>query len=73
MEIKIKETRGIEVISDILCDSCGQSCRNVHGNYEHIDMHANWGYGSKKDMERWTAHVCEKFVDEKLPFINYKK
>ena len=38
-----------------------------------MGLKADFGYGSKKDMERWTAHVCEKCVDEKLSFIKFKK
>jgi hypothetical protein len=38
-----------------------------------MELEAHWGYDSGKDCEKWTAHVCEKCVDEKFSFINFKK
>jgi hypothetical protein len=38
-----------------------------------MELKANWGYFSDKDLECWTAHVCEKCVDEKLSFIKFEK
>jgi len=34
---------------------------------------ANWGYHSSKDLQKWSAQVCEKCVDEKFSFIKFKK
>lgn len=64
--------KDIEVTTDIICDSCGNSCK-THTDFEYMELRANWGYASKKDMERWTAHICEKCVDEKLSFVKFKK
>ena len=36
-------------------------------------LETHWGYHSGKDMQKWTAQICEKCVDEKLSFINFKK
>lgn len=71
MEVKKKENREIEVIADIICDSCGNSCK-TEVDYEYMTLEANWGYGTKKDMERWNAQICEKCVDEKFSFIKFK-
>lgn len=73
MKIKKKLKKEVSVLEDVICDSCGQSCLDKVGmNFEFIEMKANWGYGSKKDMEQWTAQVCEKCVDEKLSFIKFR-
>ena len=67
-ELQQKETT---VVTDIICDSCGQSCRTNCG-FEYMEMKAFWGYASKKDMEKWSAQICEKCVDEKFSFIKFK-
>lgn len=66
------QKKDVEVVTDIICDCCGQSCK-TSVDYEYMTLEARWGYGTKKDMEKWTAHLCEKCVDEKLSFINFKK
>ncbi|MEK6878876.1 MAG: hypothetical protein AABY22_04675 [Nanoarchaeota archaeon] len=80
------ESDGIN--TDILCDSCGKSCkkeefvidnnlRSDHGQkeyiFEYMLMTANWGYWSGKDTEQWTAHICEKCIDGKFGFVKFKK
>lgn len=67
-ELQKKETT---VVVDIICDSCGKSCKTDFG-FEYMEMKAFWGYNSKKDMEKWSAQICEKCVDEKLSFIKFK-
>lgn len=73
MKIKKLIKKEVSELEDVLCDSCGNSCLDKSGYFEFMDMKVNWGYGSKKDMEQWTAQVCEKCVDEKLTFINFSK
>ncbi len=65
--------------TEIICDGCGKSCckpiskdGKVTTN-EFMRLEAFWGYASKKDLEKWTANLCEKCVDEKLSFIKFKK
>lgn len=77
-----------EVIIDIVCDCCGKSCkvdefiidnevRLDHGEpaytFEYMDLKASWGWCSNKDLETWTAQICEKCVEEKLGFIGFQK
>jgi len=72
MEVKkIIETKK-EVIYDVICDCCGETCKTNY-DYEFLELKANWGYGSSKDMEKWSAQICEKCVEEKLSFIKFKK
>jgi len=67
-----KEQKEVEVTTDILCDSCGESCKTEYG-FEYMELCSNWGYGSDKDFQYWEAHICEKCVDEKLNFVKFKK
>lgn len=88
MEITRIEEVKTEIVVDIICDSCGKSCKkeeyvvdNEHNPeygknspiFEYMELSANWGYWSDKDTEKWTAHICEKCVDEKFKFISFKK
>jgi len=85
-----REIQNKSVITDVLCDCCGKSCKVKEGIidndtradngepyyvFEFMKLEANWGYYSEgqKDTEKWTAHICEKCVDEKLSFIKFKK
>lgn len=88
MEVKEIQTKKKEVITDVLCDCCGNSCKVVEStvenpvrvdngekfyDFEYMQLTANWGYHSGKDLERWTAQICEKCVDEKFSFIKFNK
>lgn len=81
MEHKKRETKEVEVVSDITCDCCGHSCSKPYGqvatlddNFEYMKLEARWGYDSKKDMESWDAHICETCVDNYLvPLIKFRK
>lgn len=88
MVIKEKINLPQSIITDILCDCCGKSCKVLEGNiqnelreddghpfyvFEYLKLEAYWGYHSKKDGDHWEAHLCESCVDEKLSFINFDK
>lgn len=69
-EIQKKE---VKVLSDVICDCCGKSCKNTTTNdFEYLALKGRFGYGTKKDMEEWTAQICEECLDTKLNFINFK-
>lgn len=85
IEIQNKKT---EVITDVICDCCGQSCIVQKGtidnhirpdngepfyDFEFMKLESYWGFFSGKDNQKFTAHICEKCVDEKLSFIKFKK
>jgi len=88
MEKKEIQDRKQEVVTDIICDCCGKSCKvnedKINNDlkadngepyfiFEFMKLEAVWGYYSNKDTEKWTAHICEKCVDEKFPFVKFKK
>ena len=68
--IKKKIRKTVDVVIDILCDCCGKSCKiktiGDRTEYSYMELNASWGFGSKKDLEKWSAKVCEKCVDKKL-------
>jgi len=88
MEKKETQNQNIEVICDVICDSCGKSCKvyeSIVDNevrpdfgqkfyvFESMKLIVDWGYHSNKDTERWTADICEKCVDEKFSFVKFHK
>ena len=88
MENKEYHNRQAEVIVDVTCDCCGNSCKVAEGivdnearedygekyyDFEYMTLSANWGYHSGKDLETWNAQICEKCIDEKFSFIKFDK
>ena len=79
MKITEKQTKEVDVLTDVICDCCGNSCKffmfsdDEVATYEYMSLEAAWGYGSNKDGEKMTAQVCEKCVDEKFSFLKFKK
>lgn len=88
MEINGIKNKTFTGLTDIICDCCGKSCKvhtdvvdndlredngEVYDVFEFMKLEANWGYWSNKDSEQWTAHVCEKCVDERFSDIKFKK
>lgn len=65
-------SRSVDEIDDILCDSCGKSCKML-GAFVYIPIVVKWGYGSKYDCEEWTAQICEACTETKLNFIKFMK
>lgn len=49
---------------DVICDKCGQSCRDKHGmNFEFATIKAYWGFYTSKDCEKHEAQICEACYD----------
>ncbi len=74
--MRVTESKKVErvVLVDIICDSCGDSCQELAtGEFNSMSLSAQWGYGSPKDTEQWSADICEKCVDEKLTFVKFKR
>lgn len=82
MKIKKALNKKENIVTDVICDICGKSCKkderivdnelridqgDVFYLFEYMTLYANWGfYSTSKDTQEWTAHVCEQCVDEKL-------
>lgn len=81
MEIKEVQSKKSEVVTDILCDICGKSCKvdettitnpfrpdkgeKIY-DFSCIRLEKYWGYGSARDEEYWEAQICDKCIDEHL-------
>ncbi|MED5525425.1 MAG: hypothetical protein VX447_11840 [Pseudomonadota bacterium] len=58
MEVKGKQE--VEVITDVLCDICGDSTSGDGKiSPQFAVLSANWGYGSEHDGEVYEVHFCE--------------
>lgn len=76
-EIYKKQQIEEDVLEDLLCDKCGKSCRvdssYPGGLYEFAQFIARWGYGSRKDEDRWDIFLCEDCADKVMAFIKGEK
>lgn len=58
--MKIMTPQTIEVISDVVCDVCGNSTTKEKGYApEFATLQADWGYSSDHDGEHYEIHLCE--------------
>jgi hypothetical protein len=63
---KEQETQNIEVVKDILCNKCGNSCKGLEPqSFEFALLSVHWGYGStNRDGEVHEAHLCQTCWEE---------
>ena len=73
--MKIKETRPAEVIVEIICDGCGESCTKdkEKGSHEYGTLAARWGYYSKRDGEKYDFQLCEFCFFKVLAFLKEQR
>lgn len=61
-----------KVISEILCDCCGQSCTKEvptikpSFDHEYATIEAKWGYWTKQDGTVYDIQICESCFNEVL-------
>jgi hypothetical protein len=72
--MKITETKAVktDVIIDIICDSCGKSCKGENGGVNAMKLEYYGDFFSSKDLEHWQADLCEACIDSKLSFIKFQ-
>ena len=58
--MKVMTKQEADVVSDIRCDVCDESCSPAEG-YDPLygTLSAKWGYGSRHDGENYELHLCE--------------
>lgn len=60
---KEQEIQNVEVIKDVLCNKCGNSCMKQEGTFKEpsfAELTAHWGYFSdNRDGEVHGAHLCQ--------------
>jgi hypothetical protein len=62
-----------QVLRDVRCDRCGESCRlgvEPHAQYECAQLSADWGYWSAHDTQSWRADLCESCAGEVRAMID---
>lgn len=66
MEVTRVETREVQVVTDILCDRCGQSLKGHLGNLNGVKVSGGGAYDSTHfpDMHSFSVDVCEKCCAE---------
>ena len=57
-----KKLSEVVELTDVLCDSCGASCKTSMG-FEYGSLRASWGYDSRKDCMVEDYHLCENCFD----------
>jgi len=67
--MKVYKEAQAEVLDYIKCDICNRHIDNMRG---YLEFKALWGYGSSKDMTKWTAEYCEGCADKIKDFIESK-
>lgn len=56
-------------LTDVKCDACGKSCTIIDGIMEYGIIEAFWGYGSKKDGNKYEKELCESCFDKVTKFV----
>lgn len=71
--MKKTANQSVEVITDILCDACGDSViptfqkehrNNLNDFNEYGMLHASYGYGSNQDGDSFYFDLCESCFKE---------
>lgn len=66
--MKIYEQKLKSVLSDVVCDVCGRSCKKEQ-SIESGTLDGEWGYYSHKDGQWICCDMCEACFDKVLAFI----
>ena len=72
--MKIMTKQEVDVVSDIRCDVCDESCSPVEG-YDPLygTLSAKWGYGSRHDGESYEVHLCESCFFQALASLQEQR
>jgi len=59
LPMKIKAVEQTELVTEVLCDVCGDRTRVEGYGLQFGTLSASWRYGSNHDGERYEVHLCE--------------
>jgi hypothetical protein len=69
-----REPLEADVLDALVCDRCGRSVPGYDGIERQLvdamtfgtvaTFAASWGYGSRRDGERWHADLCERCAED---------
>lgn len=73
--MKIKATRPIETVVEVICDGCGQTTTvdKKHGIHEYATLSADWGYYSDHDDESYRYQLCEICFFQVLGYLQEQR
>lgn len=72
--MKIMTKQEVDVVSDIRCDVCDESCSPVEGYGPQFGtLNARWGYGAHHDGEEYELHLCEACFFQTLASIQEQR
>ena len=66
---KRKVRKEVETVTDVKCDSCGESMIFDGDFIRGVEMPLSFGYGSKRDTERYCLHLCDTCFDQMMIFM----
>jgi len=72
--VKIMTKQEVDVVSDIRCDVCEESCSPVEGYGPQVGtLSATWGYGSRHDGDAYEVHLCESCFFQALASLQEQR
>ena len=72
--MKILTKQEVDVVSDIHCDVCEESCSPVEGYGPQVGtLSAKWGYGARHDGEAYEVHLCESCFFQALASLQEQR
>ncbi|MCC4266138.1 hypothetical protein LL240_17020 [Oceanimonas baumannii] len=72
--MKITSKQLIDVVTDVLCDVCGESTsQNGQHSPQFGMLQADWGYGSPHDGESYQVHLCESCFFSSLAYLKEQR
>ncbi|QHG65165.1 hypothetical protein [Pseudomonas putida] len=57
--MKVTSETDPDMVTDVICDMCGDSTLVESGQLQFGTMHASWGEGSAHCGEEYELHLCE--------------
>jgi hypothetical protein len=63
------KNKTVEVLDDLICDICGESCKDKNFGYESANISATWGYASNQDGSKYDIDLCENCFEKTLDFL----
>ena len=67
--MKIFRSKKIKVLDEVICDVCGESCKDENFGNESAHLIADWGYSSKQDGAKYTIDLCEVCFEKTVEFL----
>jgi hypothetical protein len=67
--MRIYKSKKIEVLDEVTCDICGESCSDVNFGHECAHLVADWGYASRQDGIKYEVDFCEKCFGTVMDFL----